>query len=305
VSPDLQVIVLGASEVQLSKQYYLKPGVMTNYSRMITEMYHVLESGQNIDALAIPTNKKAALEAKAKRIVDLEALISKNLPDPEVSNEVTYFYKPRTIAQVEKLVPEFSVFEVLRSHVPSNFSLTPNTTVILSDSNFFGNLSSILKQTSREQLHDYFEWRLFATWITRLYKDYTVPYRRFKNVLGGRDPDVRPERYRQCVQETDELLGHLLGGVFIQRKFTPNDKKVGDQVIQDIRKIFQENMKNLDWMSEEAKKIAAQKGKSSNSVEFANMNSCQCRPKDWILDQISQRRRPKVPLRLLPSPQYH
>jgi endothelin-converting enzyme len=257
----LQTIDLGSSEVQFTKQYYLKPDVLANYSRAITEMYHVLQSGKSIDVDPIPANKKAALDAKAKRIVDFEKLIAKNLPDPEVQQDVQYFYKPRTIAQIDKLVPEFSTFDVLKAHVPSNYTITPNTTVILTDSNFFGNLSDIIKSTPRETLHDYFEWRLFSTWISRLYKDYTIPFRRFRNVLAGKEPDVRPERYRQCVQETDDLMGHLLGGVYIQRKFTPNDKQIGDQVIHDIRKIYQENMKNLDWMGDEAKKIAATKGK--------------------------------------------
>jgi endothelin-converting enzyme len=128
------------------------------------------------------------------------------------------------------------------------------------DINFFRNLSEIIKSTPRETLHDYFEWRTLVTWTPRLHKNFTAPLRRFKNVLAGKDPEAGSERWRLCVGDTDANLGHTLSSFFLQRAFTPKDKQIGDQVIQDIKKVFGANLENLDWMSSETKKTALQKG---------------------------------------------
>jgi endothelin-converting enzyme len=109
-------------------------------------------------------------------------------------------------------------------------------------------------------LHDYFEWRLIATWDGRLHRNYTAPLRRFSNVLSGKEPDVVPDRWRTCIGEVDANLGHLLSATFIQRAFTKKDKELGDQIIHDIKDVFRENLKSLDWMSDQSKEVAAKKG---------------------------------------------
>ena len=77
------------------------------------------------------------------------------------------------------------------------------------------------------------------------------------------------------MSEVDRALGHLLSGVFIQRAFTKKDKELGDQIISDIKRVFRENLKTLDWMTEKTKEVAAKKGKhlglrhSSSSLPVA------------------------------------
>jgi endothelin-converting enzyme len=144
--------------------------------------------------------------------------------------------------------------------VPQNYTLGPNRTLIVNDIDYFKNLSQLIQSTSRETLHDYFEWRTIATNSGRLHKNFTAPMRQFSNVLLGKEEKAVGERWRTCVGEVDAVLGHLLGNAFIQRKFTLNDKRLGDQIINDIKQVFSENLKGLDWMSEDAKKVAAMKG---------------------------------------------
>jgi endothelin-converting enzyme len=260
VNPDKQAIILGAGEIHLAKQYYKKPSVLTNLTRTIAETFYILDSGKSIKEEPIPAAKNDTYYGKAKAIVDFEALLAGKLPEPELQNDVKYYYKPKTVGEVDKLVPNISLLKFLQTKVPPGFNLSQSTTVIYGDSHYFGNLTDVITNTPRKTIHDYFQWRIAATWIDRLFKDYNTPIRTLKNQLAGKESEARQDRYRTCITDADHFLGHLMGSVFIQRKFTPKDKAVGDRVIMDIKKVFHDNMKTLDWMSDETKKIAAQKG---------------------------------------------
>ena len=159
------------------------------------------------------------------------------------------------------MVPEISWSKYLGGLTPSGYALDSNRTVIVGDIGFFGNLSKIITTTPRETLHDYFEWRLISTFHERIHRNYSLPLRRFTNIMLGRDPNATGERWRTCFKDMDDHLGHLLGAAFIQRAFTAKDKALGDQLINDIKGVFAENLKGLPWMSEDAKKVAAIKGK--------------------------------------------
>ena len=157
------------------------------------------------------------------------------------------------------MVPEISIRRFLNNYVPEGYPLTSNTTVIVGDINYFKNLSQIIKSTKRETLHDYFAWRLMNQYTSYIHSNYTTPIRRFNNLLVGKEPDIMPARWRTCVSTVDTMLGHLLGAAFIQRAFSQKDKELGDQMISDIKAVFKENLKALSWMSESAKRVAAEK----------------------------------------------
>ena len=164
------------------------------------------------------------------------------------------------------MVPEVSWTQYLSDLAPSGYTLDSKRTVIAGDIEYFGNLSRIIKTTPRETLHDYFEWRLISTYSGRIHRNYSAPLRRFTNVMVGKDPDSTAERWRICVQDIDDHLSHLIGAAFIQRAFTAKDKALGDQLINDVKGVFAENLKGITWMSDDAKKVAANKGQSCCDV---------------------------------------
>jgi endothelin-converting enzyme len=176
------------------------------------------------------------------------------------------------VAEVEKMVPEFSLTEYLKSMVPSGYAITPDTTVIVTDINYFKNLSTIIKISPRESVHDYFVSRIISTWAGRLHKNFTAPSRAFSNSLGGKDPNNITPRWRVCINDIDTNLGYILGAAFVQRSFSTADKSLGDRIISDIKDVFKAKFKDFEWMSEEVKQKAANKGMKSchQKTHFAN-----------------------------------
>src|ERR1700761_831507 len=103
-----------------------------------------------------------------------------------MTKNIQYYYSPKTLAEIEKLVPEISVINYLDSLAPKGYSINANRTVIVGDIDYYKNLSSIIQTTPRETLHDYFQWRLVTTWSSRLHRNYSAPVRRFNNRLAGK-----------------------------------------------------------------------------------------------------------------------
>lgn len=132
--------------------------------------------------------------------------------------------------------------------------------VILTDPDYYGNLSSIIASTSRETLQAYFQWHLIRDWAGGLHREISKPLRVFSNQLAGLAEDTIQERWKVCSEEIDSRLGWILSGFYVEKAFSPDAKKYGERIISDIKAVFSERLKDLVWMSEAVKERAARKG---------------------------------------------
>jgi predicted metalloendopeptidase len=126
------------------------------------------------------------------------------------------------------------------------------------DIDYYSNLSSVVESTSRETLHDYFQWQLISSSRPALHPSF------LSAKLVGSDSN----RWRICLDVIDKKLGHLLGAAFIQRFFSPKDRQFADQIMSDMKRVFIERFPGLNWMSPEAKAASTRKG---TSVLFQTM----------------------------------
>ncbi|KAF2670943.1 zincin [Microthyrium microscopicum] len=258
-NPDVVIISLGGGETNFAKQYYNNTKVMANYTRVISQMQQVVDSGKPIFEIQTPAGNNKAFDTFAATVVNFEKVISAALPDPDAASEVKYYYRPRTIDQIQPMVPQIDLIKYLQAQAPKEYPITGNRTVIMSDENYYKALSGIIEKAPRETLHSYFRQRLLATWSGRLHQNYTLPLRQLRNEMAGKDPNNVPERWRGCVGEIDSTFGLALSAAFIERAFTTADKEFGDRIIMDIKKFFAARLKSFNWMSESVKEQAAKK----------------------------------------------
>lgn len=157
-----------------------------------------------------------------------------------------YYYRPTPVADMEKIVPDIDIVKLINELKPAAF--TPK--VIMNDDYlFFGNLSSILKGTSRKAMHGYMQYRIIANWAGRLARDYRMPSVIFSNLQAGRDPFATSERWRVCLNEVDGELGWILSAAFVEKAFSQDAKALGDRIVSDIKAVFTTKLKTLEWMT--------------------------------------------------------
>jgi len=54
-------------------------------------------------------------------------------------------------------------------------------------------------------------------------------------------------------------LGWILSRFFVEKAFSSRAKKLGDQIVTDIKNVFTEKLKTIDWMDEETTNLAINK----------------------------------------------
>jgi endothelin-converting enzyme len=164
-----------------------------------------------------------------------------------------------TTSDVDGKVPQISITKLIESQVPSGFKVQD---VIVRDLSYYGNISSIITSTPRPILHAFFQWHVINSWSGWLDRDINRPLRMFRNQLSDLPDDPKPDRWKTCAEEMDSKLGWILSGFYVERAFSPQSKEYGDKIIRDIKAVFTERLKDIEWMSESVRARAANKGKA-------------------------------------------
>lgn len=67
------------------------------------------------------------------------------------------------------------------------------------------------------------------------------------------------EQWRVCVSDANNNLGFAVGSMFIREAFQSSSQPLAQEMIEQIRIAFQDNLKNLGWMDDETRQLAKEK----------------------------------------------
>lgn len=246
-APDVVTIFVEPSGIFLpSKEYYNKTDVLANYTRVITEMFSIMDKKDS-----------STYESLAKQIVDFETKLAHAIPNPEQAQDVAYYYNPKPFAEVDGLVPNISASRLINSFIPPGY--TPHQ-VIVTAPDYFPQISKVLENVSSELLQGYFRWQLINGWAGGLHPDLVRPLRVFNNELSGQPDDATEERWRTCRDYIHSSLREIESSFWAQTQFNVEDRVFGERIIDDVRAIYTKRLGNYVWMSEEAREKAKKKG---------------------------------------------
>lgn len=247
--PETQVIgVVPILSVGLpSKAYYEDKKIVAQYQEAMAKVLGAMQS--SVASVGDATQAAAAL-------VQLESRLAHAAPEKQDMGDVTKTYNVMTVHDTAKLLPQFGFKKVLKALVPSDYKL--NTT-ITAFPEVLANVSQIVSETPVEVVHNYFYWRLIASFSGAVMGPEIQPLKQFQNVLQGKDPNAEPERWRTCVRSASDSIAWVLSRFFIEAAFSAEAKDFGNQIISDIKAAYLRNFEKLEWMEEGVKKVAAEK----------------------------------------------
>jgi predicted metalloendopeptidase len=125
---------------------------------------------------------------------------------------------------------------------------------------FLDGLDAIVKTEKPEAIRRYLEWHLLSAYATTLGKKIDDERFRFVQVLTGQEK--QRDRWKRCVEATDDAVGELLAQPFVEKRFDAESKAAAEQMIGALRAAFDENLAHLAWMDEPTKKKAYSKLKA-------------------------------------------
>jgi endothelin-converting enzyme len=154
------------------------------------------------------------------------------------------------------IAPEIELKELIYGLAPTKSDIKR---IIVMAPKYLKELSVILAATDKQVLQSYFIWKAVQAFSSYVDADAVKPYKRFRNVLSGRDPDSAPERWRTCVSHVDGALGWILSRFFVEKAFSADAKQFGDTIIKDIKTEFAKKLEGADWMDDDTTKKAIEK----------------------------------------------
>lgn len=268
--PDSTVVAVSAPyRIGLpAKERYNDEKIVAQYSQVLLDVFQGLFPDVQIHNSTIDD------------VVTFEKKLAASSPDAEDRDDVTKYYNPMTLQEVGALTPQLDLPGLINNLSPPDVTVDR---VIVMAPQYQKDLAETLASTSRLTLHVYFCWKAVQSLASYIEHDAVAPYKRFSNILAGKDPESTPERWRTCVGHVDDGVGWILSRFFVEKAFSARAKDFGDRMVSDIKALFTEKLKKTEWMEESVVELAINKvhniiqkiGYPTKSPEIMNPSALQ------------------------------
>lgn len=189
----------------------------------------------------------------AKKIMAIETDLAKSSRTMADRRDPYRNYNKITASALAKLTPTFN-WELFFQET----GLNAVDTVVVGQPEFFTNLNTYLKKYSINDWKIYLKWNLINTYASYLSADFDNQNFNFYEATLSGIKEQKP-RWKRVVEQTDESLGELIGQVYVKEYLPAGTKEKLLEIGENIRTVYADHIKKLDWMSEETKKKALSK----------------------------------------------
>ncbi|GIK01669.1 hypothetical protein Aspvir_005707 [Aspergillus viridinutans] len=189
-------------------------------------------------------------------IVLFESKLANATPDTQTLRDVEKYYNPRNFEQIESMLPQIPLSTIVSALSPADFK---TDRLIVSSPSYMESLSTILRDTPRKTIHQFFQWKIIQAYVDQIEDAKITPLREFSNKLAGKDPKATTERWRICIRSLDRGLSWSLSRFYVLDAFSKASKELGDQIIMDIKQRFVNILHQTSWMSPEVRKLSIEK----------------------------------------------
>jgi len=192
-------------------------------------------------------------EAGATSIMKLETDLAKASRKLEDLRDPIKNYNKMTVASLGKITPNInwnSMFPVL--------GVAKADSVIVGQPEFYKALNTFVKSYSIEDWKTYLKWDLVNSYAAYLNSDIEKQNFKFYSTVMNGVSKQKP-RWKRVVGQTDNYLGELIGQVYVAEYLPKGSKEKLLEIGNNIRDVYSDHIKKLDWMSEATKVKALKK----------------------------------------------
>ncbi|MGZ6519955.1 MAG: M13 family metallopeptidase, partial [Bacteroidia bacterium] len=241
------VVYLGQTHLGLpDRDYYFNTDSRTNnirteYVKHLKNIFHL-----------IGDDDKAA-EKNSNTIMKLETTIAKSNRKMEDLRDPYKNYNKMSLSQVGKLTPSINWTQTLLELGLKNID-----SVVVGQPEVLAALEVNLKKTDIADWKTYLKWTLinrYANYVNKSIVDEHFNF--YATILDG--VKMQKPRWKKMVENTDNMLGELIGQVYVDEYTPKGTKEKLLEIGNNIRDVYAEHIKALDWMSDVTKQKALSK----------------------------------------------
>lgn len=230
------------------KDYYLKDSkefrdIRSDYKNYITKM------------LALAGEKEADAKKVANTILNIETDLAKVSMDRAIARNPDSTYHKMAFDAFAKDLQHFDVSAyVSASGIPEK----EVQEIVINQPNFYKGLDKVISKYALDEWKAYMKFQTLNEFAGSLNYDFVkASFDFYKGKLEGAQA-MRP-RWKRMLDAVNAYLGQAFGQIYVKEVFPPEAKQNALSMIQNVREVFGERIKSLDWMSPETKKKALEK----------------------------------------------
>jgi len=241
------IVALGQTRLGLpERDYYFNPderttAIRNEYKKHLTNMF------------GLTGIETAAAEKSSNSVMTVETALAKASRKMEDLRDPYKNYNKMTAAEVNKLAPSFHWNDMM-----TKLGLPQVDTFIVGQPEYISQLEGYLKKFSIEDWKAYLTWNLLNRYASYMSKDFSdANFHFYATVLEG-VKEQKP-RWKKTVETTDGLLGELVGQIYVDEYLPKGTKEKLTEIGNNIRDVYADHIRQLDWMSEATKQKALSK----------------------------------------------
>jgi putative endopeptidase len=260
------------------REYYFKTDKTTvdirnQYKEYITKMLTL--SGEDSAKAAKAASNILALETKL-------AKASRKLEDLRNPYEN---YNKMAIGDLPKLSPAVDWSNHLKITGVNNID-----SVIVGQPEFFKALNNELKSTPIDVWKSVLKFNLLTDFAATLPEQYGVTAFNFSKLFSG--AKERRPRWKRVVQMEENLMGEMLGQLYVKEFFSEKTRQRYSDMVEAIRAALKDRIGQLEWMSDSTKqkaytKLAAMKKKVGYPDKWKDFSDMQIGRESYVQNVIN------------------
>lgn len=222
------------------RDYYLdeKFGeVRVKYREHIARMWQLAGWGSEQEA-----------EAAADRVLALETELAEVMWDKVRNRDPQATYNKMSIAEAEKVAPNFGIRTFLDNAAVSS----DIETISLAQPDYVTALGELIANTDIQSWRDYLRWGVLCGFASYLSSDLDQAHFDFYGTTLSGVPAQRA-RWKRGVSLVEGALGEALGQLYVERHFPPENKERMVELVQHLIAAFELAIDELEWMTDETK----------------------------------------------------
>lgn len=197
--------------------------------------------------------EKTASEKSATSVMAIETMLAKASRKMEDLRDPYKNYNKMSVAAINKITPSINWDETL-----SKLGLKNVDSVVVGQPEFFSQLETTLKKVPLNEWKVYLKWTLLNSYAKDLNKKIENQNFYFYSTILDGIKEQKP-RWKTIVETTNESLGELIGQIYVVDYLPKGTKEKLLEIGNNIRDIYAEHIKKLDWMSDATKQKAMSK----------------------------------------------
>jgi putative endopeptidase len=224
------------------RDYYIKDD-----AKMAEMRKHLVDYATQMFTLSGQTPEQAGKSAET--VVRIETALAKASMDRTLRRDPKNRDHKMSRDQAAALAANFNLNRYFSDTGAPAFS-----ELNVSNPEFFKEVNGLIDSEPLDNWKTYVSWHMLdaaAPWLSKPYVDANFKMQQY---LTGQ-AEIQ-ERWKRCVDSTDQALGEALGQKFVERAFGPDAKQRMLTMVDALEKSLNQDISGLPWMTEETKKQA-------------------------------------------------